>query len=118
MPFVRERWFAGESFSDDIALLRVAADTWSSEVAGGRIHGTTRKVPREVFEAEKARDELTRRTDALDLLCGVADKVLALGRGDEAEKLLGTALANMLKQVQAGSVLAPASASRPSTSSA
>jgi hypothetical protein len=74
------------------------------------LHGKT--LPREVFEAEKARDELTRRTDALDLLCGVADKVLALGRGDEAEKLLGTALTNMLKQVQAGSVLAPASASR------
>jgi hypothetical protein len=65
-----------------------------------------------VFEAEKQREELTRRTDALDLLCGVADKVLALGRGDEAEKLLGTALGNMLKQAQAGAPLAPASASR------
>lgn len=74
------------------------------------LHGKT--VPREVFEAERAREELTRRTDALDLLCGVVDKVLALGRGDEAEKLLGTALANMLKQVQSGSVLAPASAAR------
>jgi len=75
------------------------------------LHGQT--MPREVLlEAEKSRDELTRRTDALDLLCGVADKVLALGRGDEAEKLLGTALGNMLKQVQAGSTLAPASAAR------
>ena len=75
------------------------------------LHGQT--LPREVvLEAEKSRDELTRRTDALDLLCGVADKVLALGRGDEAEKLLGTALGNMLKQVQAGSILAPASAAR------
>lgn len=75
------------------------------------LHGQT--MPREVLlEAEKSRDELTRRTDALDLLCGVADKVLALGRGDEAEKLLATALNNMLKQVQAGSILAPASAAR------
>lgn len=74
------------------------------------LHGKT--LPREVFEAEKQREELTRRTDALDLLCGVADKVLALGRGDEAEKLLGTALGNMLKQAQAGGALAPASASR------
>ena len=74
------------------------------------LHGKT--MPREVFEAEKAREELTRRTDALDLLCGVADKVLALGRGDEAEKLLGTALNNMLKQAQSGGVLVPASASR------
>jgi len=74
------------------------------------LHGKT--LPRELVEAERAREELTRRTDALDLLCGVADKVLALGRGDEAEKLLGTALGNMLKGVQSGSVLAPASAAR------
>jgi hypothetical protein len=74
------------------------------------LHGQT--MPRELLEPEKSRDELTRRTDALDLLCGVADKVLVLGRGDEAEKLLGTALGNMLKQAQAGSILAPASAAR------
>jgi FHA domain-containing protein len=81
------------------------AERFSAET----LHGKT--LPREVLEAEK-RDELTRRTDALELLCGVADKVLALGRGDEAEKLLGTALGNMLKQVQSGGVVAPASAGR------
>jgi transposase len=53
VPFVRERWFAGESFSDDIALLRDGAEAWSREVAGGRVHGTTRRVPREVFAAEE-----------------------------------------------------------------
>lgn len=53
VPFVRERWFAGESFSDDIALLRRAAEHWSRDVAGARIHGTTRRVPREVFEQEE-----------------------------------------------------------------
>jgi transposase len=53
VPFVRERWFAGESFSDDLSLLRAAAAHWSLEVAGGRIHGTTRRVPRDVFEAEE-----------------------------------------------------------------
>jgi hypothetical protein len=74
------------------------------------LHGMT--VPRELMEAEKSREELTRRTDALDLLCGVADKQLALGRGDEAEKLLGTALTNLLKSVQSGSAVAPASAAR------
>jgi FHA domain len=73
------------------------------------LHG--QKLSPEV-EAERTREELTRRTDALDLLCGVADKVLALGRGDEAEKLLGTALGNMLKQAQGGGMLAPASAAR------
>jgi hypothetical protein len=74
------------------------------------LHGMT--VPRELMEAEKSREELTRRTDALDLLCGVADKQLALGRGEEAEKLLGTALINLLKSVQGGSAVAPASAGR------
>ena len=36
MPFVRERWFAGESFGDDLAVLRAAAEHWSREVAGVR----------------------------------------------------------------------------------
>ncbi len=53
VPFVRERWFAGESFSDDIVVLRDAAERWSRDVAGARIHGTTRRVPREVFEQEE-----------------------------------------------------------------
>jgi transposase len=53
VPFVRERWFAGESFSDDLSVLRAAAEHWSREIAGGRVHGTTRRVPREVFEQEE-----------------------------------------------------------------
>lgn len=53
VPYVRERWFAGESFSDDLAMLRTSAERWCVEVAGARIHGTTRRVPREVFEAEE-----------------------------------------------------------------
>jgi transposase len=53
VPFVRERWFAGESFGDDLAVLRAAAEHWSRDVAGVRIHGTTRRVPREVFEQEE-----------------------------------------------------------------
>lgn len=53
VPFVRERWFAGESFSDDLVVLRSSAEIWSRDVAGTRIHGTTRRVPREVFEVEE-----------------------------------------------------------------
>ena len=53
VPYVRERWFAGESFSDDLAMLRESARKWCIEVAGARIHGTTRRVPREVFETEE-----------------------------------------------------------------
>ncbi len=43
----------------------------------------------------------TRRGDALDLLCGVADKMLALGRGDEAERILSSYLRNMLQGARA-----------------
>lgn len=96
-------------------VLRSATKVVKNETAPERfsaetLHGAT--LPRELLEAEKTREEQTRRTDALDLLCGVADKVLALGRGDEAEKLLGTALNNMLRQVQGGAPFAPASAAR------
>jgi len=43
----------------------------------------------------------TRRGDALELLCGVAEKVLALGRGDEAERILSSYLRNMLQVARA-----------------
>lgn len=96
-------------------MLRSATKVVKVETAPERftaetLHGKT--LPREVLEAERAREELTRRADALDLLCTVADKQLALGRGDEAEKMLATALANLLKGVQGGASLAPASAAR------
>jgi pSer/pThr/pTyr-binding forkhead associated (FHA) protein len=83
-----------------------APERFSAETLHGR-----QSVPQELVDPEK-RDELTRRTDALDLLCGVAEKVLVLGRGEEAEKLLGTALGNLLKSAQGGGVIAPASAAR------
>ncbi len=88
----------------------VRVETAPERFTAETLHG--QKLPRELVDAERAREELTRRTDALDLLCGVADKVLALGRGDEAEKLLGTALGNLLKQAQAGASLSVAAASR------
>ena len=54
VTYVRESWFDGEQFTG-LAHARSSAEEWCRDVAGGRIHGTTRKVPREVFEAtEKA----------------------------------------------------------------
>jgi hypothetical protein len=46
--------------------------------------------------------EATQRAEALELLGGVADKVLALGRGEEAERVLSTALGNVLSEVKRG----------------
>ena len=50
VPYVRESWFDGESFAslDDA---RQRAEVWCRDVAGARVHGTTRKVPRLLFES-------------------------------------------------------------------
>lgn len=54
VSYVRESWFDGETFTD-LDDARRSAEHWSREVAGSRVHGTTRQVPRELFEsAEKA----------------------------------------------------------------
>lgn len=50
VPFVRESWFDGEQFRG-LEHARESALHWSSEIAGTRIHGTTKQVPREVYES-------------------------------------------------------------------
>jgi transposase len=50
VAYVRESWWDGETFTDLTDTQRSAAH-WSREIAAMRVHGTTRKVPREVFEA-------------------------------------------------------------------
>jgi len=50
VAYVREDWFAGESF-ESLDAARAGAEHWCREVAGARVHGTTRQVPREVFAA-------------------------------------------------------------------
>lgn len=49
----------------------------------------------------------TRRADAFQLLGSVVDKALALGRGDEAEHLLGTHLVAALSDAATGRGVAP-----------
>jgi hypothetical protein len=46
--------------------------------------------------------EATHQGDALELLGGVADKVLALGRGEEAERILSNYLHNMRDAAKSG----------------
>ena len=50
--YVRERFFKGETFIDleDVAC---RALVWCREVAGRRLHGTTRRVPLGIFETEE-----------------------------------------------------------------
>jgi hypothetical protein len=52
VPYVRERLFKGGSFID-LADLRVQASHWCLEVAGQRIHGTTRQLPLQVFRDQE-----------------------------------------------------------------
>ncbi len=49
----------------------------------------------------------TRRADALQMLAGVVDKALALGRGQEAEHVIGTHLVAALSDATAGRGVAP-----------
>jgi transposase len=50
VSFVRESWFDGETFTS-LEHARESAEHWCRDIAGTRVHGTTRKVPREVFES-------------------------------------------------------------------
>lgn len=50
---------------------------------------------------------MVRRVDAFNLLAGVAEKALAMGRSDEAERLLAGPLADVVDASRAGKRLAP-----------
>ena len=52
VPYARERFFKGASF-DGLAHLRAEAPRWCLQVAGRRIHGTTRRQPLLVFQEEE-----------------------------------------------------------------
>jgi FHA domain-containing protein len=52
-------------------------------------------------------DSTERRTDAFKLLGSVADKALAMGRAEEAERLLSSALADVIDASRSGRRMAP-----------
>lgn len=63
-------------------------------------------APRPTLTEIGDESESTRQGDALELLGGVADKVLALGRGKEAEKILSAHLRAILQKVKANAASA------------
>jgi transposase len=67
VAYVRERWFAGETFRADLDELRDSATRWCRDVAGARVHGTTRRVPREVYELEERPHMTTMREGHFDV---------------------------------------------------
>ena len=52
IKYVRERWWKGSHFID-LVDSRQQSGHWCREVAGLRVHGTTRRLPRVVFEDEE-----------------------------------------------------------------
>lgn len=66
VAYVRESWFQGESFVD-LDDARRSAEVWSRDVAGARVHGTTRQVPRDVFDAAEKTAMLPAPTELFDV---------------------------------------------------
>ncbi|MGY4103954.1 IS21 family transposase [Nocardia sp. R16R-3T] len=52
VPYVRSNFFAGEQFQD-LTDCRERAARWCAQVAGTRVHGTTRLRPVEVFDSDE-----------------------------------------------------------------
>jgi len=75
IAYVRERWFDGERFSRDIREIQSHAAGWCRDVAGGRVHGTTRRVPRDVYEAEELQHMLALPETPFDLPAWTEAKV-------------------------------------------
>ena len=66
VPYVRESWFDGEAFTglDDT---RSSAEVWCRDVAGARVHGTTRRVPRAHYEEAERESMLAPPSDVYDV---------------------------------------------------
>jgi FHA domain len=65
------------------------------------------QTPRPPSFSDEDASVATRRADTFQLLGGVVDKALALGRGEEAERLLGAHLAAALEDARAGRGVPP-----------
>jgi hypothetical protein len=66
VAYVRESWWDGETFTD-LGDAQRSAEHWSREIAGMRVHGTTRKVPREAFEETEKAAMLAPPTEPFDV---------------------------------------------------
>jgi len=74
IAYVRERCFDGETIVS-VEQAREHAQTWCRDVAGQRVHGTTRRVPREVYEAEEKPCMLAAPTQPFDVPAWTRAKV-------------------------------------------
>jgi predicted component of type VI protein secretion system len=71
-------------------------------------HRTSAPPPGELAGSDPdAEPSMVRRADAFNLLGSVAEKALAMGRADEAERLLASPLADVVEASRAGKRLSP-----------
>jgi hypothetical protein len=92
---------------DKVIIGQQAFELYATEVEAipaSRRGGPTMKTlaGASATELPTERTEATRQGDAFNMLAGVVDKVLALGRGDEAERVLGHFLRGLLQAVRIG----------------
>lgn len=66
IPYVRENFYKGEEFIDADHVQREAVK-WCTNTAGMRIHGTTRKRPRIIFEEQEKALLLPSREERFDI---------------------------------------------------
>jgi len=95
---------------DAFTLLELEVDELTER--RGELHSDMRPVrPEQTPRLPSSHDEetsiATRRADAFQLLSGVVDKALTLGRSEEAEHLLGTHLVAALADASTGRGLSP-----------
>jgi pSer/pThr/pTyr-binding forkhead associated (FHA) protein len=79
--------------------LRVTQEISRADVA--------RAVARVEQHRSEGREEPTRKADALQMLGGLADKALALGRAEEAERILSQLLHHTLSVAKTGTSVTP-----------
>lgn len=96
---VRGNWFAGES-CETLSDWRASAETWCRDVAGTRVHGTTRKVPREVFEQTERAAMLPAPTEPFDVPAWVEAKVHPDHHVQVARALYSVPTAHLHKRVR------------------
>jgi len=89
---------ASTSLVPDSAPQRFTAET----LHGMDVRSIPSLSPGESTRPDDESSESTHQGDALELLGGVADKVLALGRGEEAERILANYLGNFRETARLG----------------
>lgn len=89
----------------DETLHGMSAPVIRAPLGGGAPGAVSPEPPRKASSESRpqgSESDSTTRANALDMLGGVADKALALGRGEAAEKMLAALLENVLEQVTTG----------------